>query len=354
MTRSQYPVYAGSYAAAHEPGIYAFRFDTTSGDLTADWSFAGIANPSFLALHPNGRWLYAVSETSQSHDGKSGQVWSLRLSDSASGPQALNHQASGGDWPCHLVLDATGRWVLVSNYGSGTVGVLPILEHGALGEMTDLVQHHGSGPNPERQEGPHAHSTILTPDNRFAIVADLGIDRLVIYAFDAAAGRLSPHEQIATRPGAGPRHMVFHPNGQYLYVAHELDNTVSVYDNYAELGGFAERQTIETLLPGAPESLVADIHLTPTGDRLYVSNRGDDSVTIFATAADGQLERLASRPCGGTWPRNFAIAPGDQFLLIANQRSNEVTVLDKADTPAAPHSRMTVPGAACVQFAALL
>jgi 6-phosphogluconolactonase len=254
MTSSQYPVYIGSYAAAHEPGIYAFRFDAASGNLTADWSFAGIAGPSFLALHPNGRWLYAVSEMSQQKDGKSGEVWALRLPDGGSSPQPLNHQASGGDWPCHLLIDATGNWLLVSNYGSGSVGVLPIQEHGAIGPMTDLVQHHGSGPNPERQEGPHAHSTILSPDNRFAIVADLGIDQLVIYAFDAANGRLHPHGQIATRPGSGPRHMVFHPGGQSLYVAHELDNSVVVYDYRAEDAALNERQRIETLPPGAPES----------------------------------------------------------------------------------------------------
>lgn len=137
MTGSQYPVYVGSYAPAHQSGIHAFRFDAASGDLTADWSFAGITDPSFLALHPNGRWLYAVSEMSQQKDGRSGEVWALHLPDGSSSPQPLNHQPGGGDWPCHLLIDAAGRWLLVSNYGSGSVGVLPILEHGALGAMTD-------------------------------------------------------------------------------------------------------------------------------------------------------------------------------------------------------------------------
>lgn len=354
MTSSQYLVYMGSYAAAQEPGIYAFRFDTATGELSAEWSFAGITNPSFLALHPSGRWLYAVSEMSQHQEGKSGEVWSLRLSGVGSAPQPLNHLESGGDWPCHLVIDATGRWLLVSNYGSGTVGVLPILEHGELGTMTDLARHRGSGPNPERQEGPHAHSTILTPDNRFAIVADLGIDSLVIYSFDAANGHLSPHEQVVARPGSGPRHMVFHPNGQHLYVAHELDNTVVVYDYHSESGRLVERQTIETLPPGAPESLVADIHLAPAGNRLYVSNRGDDSLASFAVAADGRMEQRAIGTCGGSWPRNFALAPGNRFVLIANQHSNEITVLDGTETPAVPCSRVAIPGAAFVQSAAQL
>jgi 6-phosphogluconolactonase len=356
MAFSRYQLYVGSYAAANAPGIHAFTFDTASGELTAGWSFTGIANPSFLALHPNGRWLYAVSETSQQSDGKGGEVWSLHLPDQVSDPQPLNHQASGGDWPCHLVIDGTGRWLLVSNYGTGTVGVLPILANGALGEMADLVQHHGSGRDPKRQEGPHAHSTIFTPDNRFAIVADLGIDQLVIYAFDPSTGHLLRHGHVDTRPGAGPRHLAFHPNGQYLYVAHELDNTVGVYDYHAERGGLVERQIIETLPPGAPESLIADIHLAPTGDRLYVSNRGDDSVAVFAIMERGQLERIAISTCGGNWPRNFAIAPGGQFLLVANQYSNEVTalpVLDANEVLDKPRSSVAVPGAACVQFAAL-
>lgn len=351
MTSPQYLVYVGSYAAAHEPGIRALRFDATSGDLSnAGWSFTGIDNPSFLAVHPNGRWLYAVSETSQRQDGKSGEVWALRLPDAAVDFQEINYQASGGDWPCHLALDHTGRWLLVSNYGSGSVGILPVLEHGALGDMIELVQHHGSGLHPERQTGPHAHSTILSPDNRFAIVADLGIDELVVYAFDAATGRLRPHGHVPARAGAGPRHMAFHPGGSYLYVAHELDNTVVVYSYERERGELIEQQRIETLLPGAPESLVADIHLAPSGDRLYASNRGDDSLTGFAITANGLLERLEVRTCGGHWPRHFAFAPGGQFLLVANQYSHEVTVLDAAKREA-PRSHVTIPGAACVQFA---
>ena len=181
---------------------------------------------------------------------------------------------SGGDLPCHLEINATGQWLLVSNYGSGTVSVLPILSDGALGEMTDLLQHHGSGLHIERQEGPHAHSATFAPDQRFAIVAGLGMDAVLVYAFDSSAGRLCAHTQISTRPGAGPRFKVFHPSGQRVYVNHELDNTVVVYDYDVASGTLRERQIVETLSSSAPESAIAGIQISPSGDRLYVSNRG--------------------------------------------------------------------------------
>jgi len=355
MTTAQQVLYAGSYAAPEQPGIYAFTFDAGTGELTPRGSCAGIANPSFIVVHPNRQWLYAVSETSVEQDGVAGAVWALGCTRDPWGFTLINQQASGGDWPCHLAMHSTGRWLLVSNYATGTVGVFPILEDGALGAMRDLVRHAGSGPHPVRQQGPHAHSATFTPDERFAIVADLGLDALVIYAFDPAAGRLQAHAQVATRAGAGPRHMAFHPNGTRLYVANELDNTVAVYDYDAARGALQAGQILDTLPPGAPESTVADIHITPAGDRLYVSNRGYDSVAVFDVAADGQLASVAIRPCGGQWPRNFAIAPGGRFLLVANQYSDTITTLPVvagAEGLGTPAAQTAVPGASCVQFIA--
>ena len=350
-----YSLYCGSYAASHEAGIRAFTFDVVSGNLGTSWSLTGITNPSFIALHPHGRWLYAVSEMSQQEDGKSGEVWSLRLPDQESEPRLLNYQASGGDSPCHLVIDATGRWLLVSNYGSGTLGVFPLLTDGTLGAMTDLIQHHGSGPYPERQQGPHVHSAIFTPDNRFVIVADLGIDQLVIYAFNPTRGQMHKHTHINTIPGAGPRHLAFHPSGQYLYVAHELDNTLAVYAYDNVLGRLDMRQVIGTLPSGVSESIVADLHPTSAGNRVYISNRGHDSFAVFASTADGWLERIAIESCGGHWPRNFAIAPDGRFLVVANQQSNEGTVLPVSNDTSMlgePCAQIHLPGASCVQFAA--
>lgn len=354
MGTSQHLLYIGSYAAANQPGIYVFAFEDTTGELNTLGSFAGIANPSFLIVHPNGRWLYAVSETSLQGDGVPGAVWVFRcVPHEPWNIEPINHQASGGDAPCHLLIDPTGRWLLVSNYSSGSVGVLPILADGALGEMTNLVQHHGSGPYVERQEGPHAHSAIFTPDYRFAIVADLGIDELLVYAFDSQAGRLHTHTRATTRPGAGPRHMVFHPNGKHLYVANELDNTVGVYEYDATRGELHERQAIGTLLPNAPESYVADIHVSPAGDRLYVSNRGHESIAIFQIEVGGRLALITILPCGGRFPRNFALSPDSRFLLVANQYSGEVVVLpaqDDTNPPGTIISRVAVSGASCVHF----
>jgi 6-phosphogluconolactonase len=339
-------VLIGSYAASDHPGIYAFGFDETSGTLTARGTYTGILNPSFLALHPSGRFLYAVSEIGQ----PGGSVWALRMQQEPWRLDPLNTQPSGGEAPCHLRLDSGGNWLLVSNYSSGSVEMLPILADGALGAPTDLIQHHGHGPNPERQEGPHAHSATFSPDDRFAIVADLGMDELLVYAFDSAAGKLGAHTHADAPPGAGPRHADFHPNGQVLYVANELGNSVSAYDYDVANGSLRERQIIPTLPDGAPDNTVADIHVA--GSRLYASNRGHDSLAVFDIAPDGRLERLAVVPCGGECPRNFALSPGGRHVVVANQNSDEIVVLPLGEdgTPGEPIARAAAPKASCVLF----
>jgi 6-phosphogluconolactonase len=350
---SQRVLYVGGYASADQAGIHACTFDEAAAELAVRASVAGIVNPSYVLVHPNGRWLYAVSETSQQMEGAPGAVWALRCTREPWWMETINQQASGGDWPCHLEMDANGQWLLVSNYGSGTVSVFPILPDGALGEMTDLVQHKGSGPHPERQEGPHAHSATFTPDQRFVLVADLGMDALLVYAFDASTGRLHAHTCMSSRSGAGPRFKVFHPSGRHIYVNHELDNTVTVYDYQAESGRLFERQIVETLPPDTPPSAIAGIQISPKGDRLYVSNRGHDSVSVFEIEADGRLARLAIRPCGGRCPRNIAISPSGRHLLVANQESNEVVVLPVVqgmEALGAPVWRISVLGASCMHF----
>jgi 6-phosphogluconolactonase len=346
-------VFFGGYATANQPGLRAFTFDEATGALTALGETAGIRNPSFLAVHPNQRWLYATSETGQASDGVGGGVWALSFEREPFALRLLNQQPTQGDWPCHLQLDATGQWLFVANYGTGSAAVFPLGADGSLGAMTAHVQHSGSGPNAQRQEGPHAHSTTLTPDNRYAIVADLGIDQMVIYAFDAARGALTPHGAMQGRPGAGPRHAVFHPNGRVLYIANELDGTVSVCDYDAANGTLREVQTLETLPPNPPENTVADIHLSAAADRLYVSNRGHNSLAVYDVKADEHLAPLAIPSCGGNWPRNFALSPGGRFILVANQYSNEVTVMPLnpgAGEIGAPVARAAMPQASCVQF----
>jgi 6-phosphogluconolactonase len=344
-------ILVSGYAAPDQPGIHAFRFDHSTGTLDARGSFTGVANPSFVVVHPQQPWLYAASETAAS-DGAPGAVWALRFQRDGTSFAPINQQGSGGDHPCHLALDATNRWLLVSNYSSGVVGVLPIGDDGSLGTMTDLVQHEGSGSHAERQAGPHAHSATWTPDNQFVIVTDLGIDQLVVYAFDHQAGKLTPHKEINTRPGAGPRHLVFHGNGEQVYVANELDNTVSVY-RYNGAGGLSEQQTLSTLPPDAGENTVADIHIAPNNSRAYVSNRGHNSIAVYDVAADGQLAPVAIMPCGGDTPRNFALAPRGGWLLVANQNSNSLAVLPLSegfDPIGEPVGHVAVGQPSCVQW----
>lgn len=347
--------FAGSYAATDQPGIQAFLFDETSGEMTARGSFTGINAPSFLLAHPNGRWLYAVSETGKESHGALGAVWALRFEREPFTIQPINHQTTRGDWPCHLQLDMTGRWLLATNYGTGNASIFPVQADGSLGEMTDFVQHQGSGPNAARQEGPHAHSSIFTPDNRFAVIADLGIDQLVIYQFESSSGKLLPHSSVNTRPGAGPRHLIFHPNGKWLYAANELDSTVTVYDYDDAMGRLHERQSLPTIPPDSPENTVADIHITHSGSRVYVSNRGHNSIAVYDVGADGSLTLASIPTCGGNWPRNFALSPGGRFVLAANQYTDEVCalpILDGKDGLGAPVVRVSVTGASSIQFVA--
>jgi 6-phosphogluconolactonase len=344
---------AGGYAAPDQEGIHAFRFDEERGALTRVGGASGLAKPSFLVVNAAGDRIYAVSEMAGFSDGTRGAVCALRFSRDPFEAELLGAQPSGGDHPCHLALDPTGRWLVVSNYSSGCIGVLPIREDGSLGELADHIQHQGSGPMPDRQDGPHAHSATFSPDGRFVIVADLGIDQLIVYALDGATGRLAAHSYVETRPGSGPRHVAFHPNGERLYVANELDSTVDVYA-YDAGGALFEMQTHSTLPADDLHKQVADIHIDSAGKRLYVSNRGHDSIAVFDVQADGSLARLAIVPCGGSWPRNFALAPGGKHILVANQHSDELSVLPLlADTQAIGEqvlARERVVGASVVQF----
>jgi 6-phosphogluconolactonase len=343
---------ASGYAPAEQPGIHAFLLDARSGALTRLGSAAVVPNPSYLLAHPNGQTLYAVGEMAQA-DGEPGSVWALRFQTDPFEVELLGKQPSGGDHPCHLALDLSGRWLIVSNYSSGTVGVLALGEDGALGPLSDLIQHHGRGPHDERQAGPHAHSATFVPDGRHVIVADLGIDQLIVYSFDARSGRLGAHSHAQTRPGAGPRHVAFHPDGEHLYVANELNSTVDVYDYEASSGGLYELHTYATLPPEAPHNQVADIHVDASGRWLYVSNRGHDSIAVFRIDGDGMLTRAGIWPCGGRWPRNFALAPGGNFMVVANQHSDEIAVLpirEDADRLGEPVARAAVSGASCVRF----
>ena len=326
----QFLVYVGTYTKKGSEGIYVYRLDTSSGALEPVSKATGVENPSFLAIHPSRRYLYAVDEVREFKGQPGGAVSAFAIDPKTGDLTYLNQQLSRGAGPCHLSVDQTGKFVLAANYSAGSAAILPIRDDGRLGEATDVVQHQGSSVNPKRQKGPHAHSINLSPDNRFAFVADLGLDKIMIYQLDLGEGKLKPNDPPFAKvpPGAGPRHFAFHPNGKYAYVINELDNTMTAFAYDAARGALTEIQTLSTLPEGFDEtSYCADVHVSPSGKFLYGSNRGHDSIVIFEIdEGTGKLSLVGHEPTQGKNPRNFAIDPTGAFLLAANQDSDSIVV----------------------------
>ena len=322
-------LYVGTYTDHDSKGIYAYRFDSSNGKFTSLGLAAEAAEPSFLAVDSGGRFLYAINETATYNGQPTGAVSAFAVQRDTGKLSPLNQVSSHDEGPAHITLDRTGKYALVSNYTQGSVVVFPLLKDGRLGEATSFVQHKGSSVDPDRQQGPHAHAIALSPDNRFAVVADLGLDQLLIYSFDAAKGTLGAKPQIVrTAPGAGPRHLAFSPNGRFLYVLNELQSTVGTYSYNAVTGDLHELQTITTLSKGLlGKNTAAEIEIHPDGRFLFASNRGEDSVAVFAIdPGTGALTHLDTAPTGGKTPRNFAIDPTGSWLLAANQDSDEIVV----------------------------
>ena len=328
----KYLAYIGTYTTkTQSKGIYAYRFDGATGKLSAMGVAAESADPSFLAVHPNGEYLYTVNEIGNFNGEKSGAVSAYAIDRKTGKLTLLNQVASRGAGPCHISLDKTGKYVLVANYDSGTVAVFPVQGDGQLGKYTGFEKHIGSGLNKERQEGPHAHWIATSPDNRFLLTADLGIDRILISKFHLADGafrRNKPNSGVKLKSGAGPRHAAFHPGGKFFYVTSELDSTVTAYSYDAKGGALHELQVISTLPKDfSGENDAAEIAVHPSGKFLYVSNRGRDSIAVFAMdPLKGKLTPVADIATQGKTPRNFAIDPTGRYLLAANQNSNSVVV----------------------------
>ena len=322
-------VYVGTYTKASK-GIYAWRLNTATGQLQPLGLAAETVNPTFLAVHPSRRFLYAVSEVSSFQGQKSGAVSAFAIDPKSGKLSFLNQAPSRGAGPCHLTVDSRGRNLLVANYGSGSMAVLSISDDGRLREASDFVQHHGSSLDPKRQQGPHAHSVNLSPDNRFAIVADLGLDQVLVYRFNPAYSALGANEPpfAKVNPGAGPRHFAFHPSGKFAYVINELQSTVTAFTWAADAGTLSEIQTISALPKDfAGESYCAEVQVHPGGRFLYGSNRGHDSIAVFAIdEAKGTLTPVEHVSTQGKWPRHFGIDPSGTLLLAANQNSDNITV----------------------------
>ncbi len=352
--------YVGTYTGPASQGIYAFRFEPGSGKMTAMGLMAETVSPSFLAIHPNRRFLYAVNEVAD-YDGKqAGSVSSFSIDAGTGKLKFLNRVSSRGAGPCHLALDKTGRWLFVANYAGGSVAVFPVHTDGTLGEASAFIQHSGSSVNRERQSGPHAHSANPSPDNRFVLVADLGLDQVFSYRFDSAKGTLAPDDPPYTKiaAGSGPRHMAFAPDGKYAYVLSELLATVTAFRYDASGGSMEELQTLSTL----PDNFTgnksgAEIAMHPNGKFLYASNRGDDSIAIFRVdPVHGTISAAGRVPTQGKTPRNFAIDLSGAYLFAANQNSGSVVEfrIDPSIGGLTPTGEvLNIPSPVCIVFVAV-
>lgn len=350
-------VYVGTYTNGDSKGIYAYLYDGSTGS----WQLQSITpdqqKPAFLALHPNRRFLYAVNEVLDFEGRQSGAVSAFAIDEATGDLRRLNQQGSMGPGPCHLSVDPSGRYVLVANYSGGSVALLPISEDGSLQETTCFIQHEGRGTDPRRQTAPHAHSIICDPQGRFALAADLGLDRILVYELDLGRGKLVAHipPGVALQPGAGPRHTDFHTNGQFLYAINELNSTITVFAYDAQEGQLTSLQTVSTLPVGfSGTNYCADIHIHPSGLYLYGSNRGHDSIVSYhVDPATGLLGTMAHYSTHGRWPRSFAVDPSGAFLIAANQNSDSLVAfrIDEQTGALQLHSELTgVPGPACVKI----
>jgi 6-phosphogluconolactonase len=325
-------VFVGTYTGGphNSKGLYRFDFDPATGQLTHRALAAETKNPSFLAIHPNHRFLYAVGELDSFQGKKSGAISAFAIDPKSGDLKLLNQQPSGGAGPCHLIVDKDGKHVLAANYSGGSVCVLPIDAEGRLGKATAFIQHHGAGVNKQRQEAPHAHSINLDAANCFAVVADLGLDKVMVYKYDADKGTLTANDPPAAdiTSGSGPRHFAFHPDGRHAYVINELTSTVTAMDYDPERGVLKPMQTISTL-PGdfRGETTCAEVQVHPSGKFLYGSNRGHDSIAVFAIDPEtGRLTAAGHQAQDIKTPRNFGIDPRGSHLLVANQNSNSIVV----------------------------
>lgn len=342
-------VFIGTYTKAPSEGIYAYRLDSKTGQLQSLGLAAKVANPSFVAFHPNGKFLYAVTEEGV------GAVTAFSIDRDKAKLTKLNSMVSKGDSPCHLNVDRSGKFLIVVNYTSGSTTRIPIGSDGRLGEPSVFVQHAkpsgGPGTDPKRQEGPHAHSVNYTPDGQFAMVADLGLDEVIAYKLAGGGLDAGPVAHIA--PGSGPRHFAFHPSGKTAYVINELRSTVTVFD-YAGAGVLKEKQTLSALPADFKgTSYTAEVQVHPSGKFLYGSNRGHNSIAMFAIEGDGKLRFIGTEPTRGDWPRNFGIDPTGQWMIAANERSSTITVFridQKTGKLTAVGEPIAVASPVCVKF----
>ncbi len=343
--------FIGTYTREDSKGIYSLRLNTASGKMTEPQLAIETPNPSFLTIHPNRQFLYACGEAGK------GTVTAFSIDRAAGTLKLLNAVSSSGSSPCHLVVDATRQNLLVVNYGSGSSIVLRLKSDGSLGEQSAFIQHAGSGPDEKRQKGPHAHSVNLSRNNRFAVVADLGTDQFIVYALDAAAGKLSMHGSAKVKPGSGPRHFSFHPTYRYAFGLNEMGSSVTGF-RWDEAKGALQEMWTESTLPAdfKGENNCSEILVHPNGRFVYAANRGHNTLTIFEVDMEKGSKKIVDRvSTQGQIPRNFRLTPDGGWLIAANQNSASLVVF-KVDpgsgklTPNGETARVSFP--VCVKFLA--
>jgi 6-phosphogluconolactonase len=348
-------LYVGTYTSGKSEGIYVYHFDPKTGALQRSSSIKSV-NPSFLTIDQSKRFLYAVNEVGEFLGKPGGAVSAFAIDRATGNLRLLNEQATQGADPCYLSVDSRKRTLLVANYTGGNVSVFPLRSDGTLGMVAEVKQHEGSGPK-EQQKGPHAHCIIFDRSERHALAADLGIDKVMIYRFDRATGKLSPATQpfAELKAGAGPRHLSFHPSGKFIYTINELDSTMSAFKYNEREGTLTAIETVSTLPSDfSGTSFCADVHVSPSGRFLYGSNRGHNSIVVFEIdQRTGKLTQVEHVSTEGNWPRNFTIDPSGGFLLVANQRSDNVVVfsIDATTGRLKPTGvNESIPSPVCLRF----
>jgi 6-phosphogluconolactonase len=329
-TGGKFRTYIGTYSRGDSKGIYSFVLDTGAGTLTPEGLVAETENPSFLAIHPTGKYLYAVNEIDKYQGQASGSVTAFKINASSGKLERLNEVAAGGTTTCHVNISRNGKFAVIANYGSGSCAAFALGPDGKLGERTAFHQHAGTSSDPGRQKGPHAHSVNFDTQNKHVIVADLGLDQVKVYNFNAATGAMTPNEPAFTKvkAGSGPRHFSFHPSGKYAYVINEMACTVTAFNWNAAKGTLTEIDTITTL-PGPVEKgfSTAEVVAHPNGKFVYGSNRGHNTIAVFQVdAATGKLKTVEHKSTQGAVPRNFSIDPTGQFLIAANQNTDTIVL----------------------------
>lgn len=352
LAQEKISVYVGTYTGKESKGIYRFDFDPKSGKAGEPVVAAEVANPTFLAVHPNGKKLYAVGEIGDFEGKKSGAVHAFDIQADGS-LKLLNSKPSGGGGPCHINVDPEGKNVLVANYGGGSCESIPIQADGSLADPASFHQHKGSSVNKGRQAQPHAHSINLDPAGKFAFVADLGLDQVLVYKWES--GKLTPHEPpfAATPPGSGPRHLAFRPDARFAYTNGEMTSTVIAFAYDAEKGRLSELQVISTLPEPVKGNSTAEILVHPNGKTLYCSNRGHDSIAVFdIDGPSGKLTAKGHVATQGKTPRNFAIDPTGEWLFAENQGSDSIVIFKiAADGSLSPSgTTLKVAKPVCVRF----